>query len=99
MWAVINAAGVLTGFSQSDQSSGIEVPDDCDLTPGRYRWDDAMRAFIPITAQQDSIKQEPDAIRAIYLGFSAIRDGKPLPQATLDWLDWYRNTFDNMGAA
>jgi hypothetical protein len=98
MYAVLNQAGVLTGFSEFDKSSGIEVPDDCDLVPGRYKWDQGLGAFIPLATGQDRVLDEPDAMRAIYLGFCAIRDGQQLPKETLAWLDWYKQSFDNVRA-
>jgi hypothetical protein len=103
--AVLDSAGVLTSYEQIEDDvledailpgSRILVPDGCDLAPGKYRWNG--QTFIPIGANgQDMVAEELDTVRAITLALMAIRDGKPFPPETLKWLDWYENSFDNLG--
>lgn len=48
--AVLDADGVLTGYKQTAKPAkdAIVVPDDCDLAPGKFRWDPNAGAFIPL---------------------------------------------------
>lgn len=103
-YAQLDANGVLTGFVRlgdgapgADAPDRVEVPLDCDLQPGRYRWNAAERRFDPISMEPAERLQGLDAVRAIALALVAIRDGKELPQYTLDWLDWYERSFDFKG--
>ncbi|KKK52485.1 hypothetical protein LCGC14_3104440, partial [marine sediment metagenome] len=55
-FAIIDEDGVLTGFRPAeeneillDRNDVVEVPEGCDLEPGRYRWDGAR--FMPIILQ------------------------------------------------
>lgn len=70
---------------------------ECDLPPGRYRWDGA--AFVPlpkVTARK--LTKEPDALRAIVKGFDSIRkSGIKLDAETDAWLDWQLGTVDLKG--
>ena len=62
------------------------------------RWDfDAKcwRFELPLTAEEQV--EQPHALRAIAAALGAIRDGKPLPQETLDWLAWYERSIDAQG--
>lgn len=64
----------------------------------RPRWDAQAKQWV--FEQQptpEQAVQQPVALRAIALGFGAIRDGKPLPQETLDWLAWYEKSVDAQG--
>lgn len=56
--AVIDSnTGVLIGFDTVDQpdSTHVPVPDDCDLTPGDYRWDGACFMHIASEIKAGSI--------------------------------------------
>ena len=75
------------------QPHHVELPDGCDLPPGKYKWEG--RTFIPIT---DSLRikiNHPDALNAIAIGFISLQqDGILLPDETLEWLDHYITTQD-----
>lgn len=110
-FAIIDEGGVLTGFRPAEENEirterddVVEVPEDCDLEPGRYRWDGAR--FMPIILKAPaSDEPEPHALRAIAKGFIAIRDQKAnsdiwmveLPAETLEWLSFYERTIDSKG--
>lgn len=84
--AVLNDEGVLTGYAETDKIDErlhVEVPCECDLQPEKYRWNRRTRRFEPIS------KKAPDAMLAIVAALTAIRDGKPLPKQTLEWLAWW----------
>jgi hypothetical protein len=78
----------------------VPLPDGHDLeeraAAGRApRWDakaGSWHFLVPPTPEE--LVEQPHALRAIAKGFAAIRDGKPLPQETLDWLDWYERSLD-----
>lgn len=64
-----------------------------DLPLGRYTWNGFQ--FAPKRNDvSTAIQSQPDLIKGIMRGLEAIRDGKPLPQETLDSIDWYNNSFD-----
>lgn len=90
--AILNESNDLVGIATD--GNGPEVPDDCDLkTDGRYRWDG--KTFVPKNpATQGTIENEPDALRAIALGFWEINKTIPLPAYTKQWVKWYANSVD-----
>jgi|TARA_Y100000310_G_scaffold87397_1_gene84228 hypothetical protein len=45
---------VLTGFTRKPGVKGIEVPEDCDLDPGKYFWDVKKKMFVPL--EKDDMK-------------------------------------------
>ncbi len=89
--ALIDADGVLTGFDETGKAAGVTVPVDCDLLPGKYRWDGD--SFQPLL-DQFSKKQivAPDAMTAVGRGLLAIRDGKKFDDYTLAWLSAVEKT-------
>jgi hypothetical protein len=90
---------VLVGFTEAGPKTWktrgyqVAVPDGCDLEPGRYRWDGATFVALPPAGGQDAL-EEPDAVRAIALGFAKISETVELPQETLDWLDHYDTSIE-----
>ena len=84
MKALLDAGGVLAGFSHAENADGIDVPDDCDLEPGEYVWDG--RAFNPILAAFNSAGPAPDFAAAVVKALACVRDGTPLPPVILTWL-------------
>lgn len=77
----------------------VEVPADCDLEPGRYRWDGAT--FLPVKSPEpEDVVDERHTLAAIAAGFRAIEEKQPgtLPEKTLRWLKWYGKTVDAKGA-
>ena len=94
--AVLDANGVLIGYERTS-GPGVEVPEDCDLIPGKYRW--AGAGFVPIMEAFDKNEvSSPSTLAAIAMGLKAVRDGKPLPGVTLKWLDDFDKTIDAQGA-
>lgn len=108
-YAILDAAGTLTEFIECDLAGGtppanyVQVPDDCDLVPGRYRWGKSAgghEAFYPIIeGAAENVKKEPDAIRAIFKGFRSLqRAGVVAFEAeTVEWLAAYAKTIDAQG--
>lgn len=98
--AILDPDGVYRGHEPFTGKLGpgdAEVPDDCDLEEGRYRWNG--KTFLPIASPEpEDMVNELHTLAAIAAGFMAIRDaGTPLPAITDRWLDWYVKTFDAKG--
>lgn len=92
--AVIDDSGKLVGYdevSAIDTRMHVEVPRECDLTPGKYRWNDRLKRFDPIQ------KKAPEPMAPIVGALIAIRDGQPLPAVTLEFLNWWETHKSNMG--
>lgn len=84
--ALLDDEGVLTGYAEVDAIDPrlhAEVLRECDLEPKKYKWNDRAARFDPIGTKA------PDAMLAIIAALTAIRDGKPLPAETLEWLAWW----------
>ncbi|MBL4839404.1 MAG: hypothetical protein JKY47_01070 [Thalassospira sp.] len=102
--ARLDGAGVLTGFdtiaedSVASVTAGIpewvSVPADCDLKPGRYRWNGEAGRFDPV--KSDKV----DAEVAIIDMFKAIRDqaGIDMPGTTASWIAEYDKRKARAGA-
>jgi hypothetical protein len=96
--ARLNSHGVFLGVDVVDASAKtegqIEVPLDCDLTPGRYQLKDGT--FVHIAAPAPATDTPPvvalNAIAADML--KRWDDGATLPQCTLEWLDFYVRSID-----
>src|SRR5690242_3533708 len=96
--ALLDKQGVLKGFDETGTATGIPVEPNCDLQPGKYRWEGETRTFVPdMQAFKGRSIVSPDAISAIALALIAIRDGKPLPDYTLAWLSAWEKSFDAKG--
>lgn len=101
--ARLNPAGVFIGIEElpEDELTPHHLPEitECDLPLHKYRWDDEKQCFLPLPkkALEDSIA-EPHALRAIVLGFIAVKEsGIALPKETLDYIAWYQTTIDFKG--
>lgn len=106
--AILDAGGVLTGYGsyhRSDIPAGcIEVPDECDLQPGKYSYSTASCAFwpimdeTPVATTAGPVAGDFDFIRAIWKGFVSLRAaGHEFPAETLAWMDQYGRSFDAKG--
>jgi len=102
--ALLSATGVLLDYRVVDEvpvplpANAILVPNGCDHEIGCARWDATLRQWSIVAPPTPQEKVEaPDALRALALGFMAIRDGKGLPAETLAWLDAYAKSFDFLG--
>ena len=87
---------IYIGVEQVDSigTNDIEVPQDCDLKKGGYRWDKDQRTFVPIHLMPRDALEVPNVLRALAMTIKSLRDGKPLPQEALNLLDWYEKRFD-----
>jgi hypothetical protein len=102
----LGAGGILASVDDiksapDDLAENQMVLPDCDLVPGRYRWDADRRAFMPISLGQPSslIDSEHNATRAIWKGLKAIQRSGIIAfdRETVDWLEWYGKTIDAKG--
>lgn len=99
--AILAADGTYLGIGDTlpaDQvgPGQVAIPVDCDLAPGRYRWDAIKQTFLQI-AQANPLSDQPapDALVAIALGFVATRKGgATLPEPTLRWMDAFFTSID-----
>lgn len=76
----------------------VPVPADCDLLPGRYRWDSDKQTFMPIDRGSPVDRTPPpEAIEGIAFGLlSAWKSGMSLHEKTLSWLDGWLTSIDKM---
>jgi len=92
--ARLDRSGLLTGYEDVPEGSVAAVVDgmpewveggDCDLKPGRYRWDPQVGRFDVVT------RMKVEAETAIIEGFRHLRDheGMSLPAATESWIADY----------
>jgi hypothetical protein len=98
--ALLDKNLMLKGFETVDQEEApsrnrIPVPRDCDLKPGRYKWDADNGRFIPTAASPENAVKEHHVLREVARALIAIRDGKTFPQSVLDWLADYEVSMDN----
>lgn len=84
MKAILDVSKVLIGFSSDHESSGIDVPDDCDLIPHKYIYDGEK--FHPIIPHFTGDTPSPDFQSAMVMLSCAMRDRTPLPAPFLSWL-------------
>lgn len=90
-FALVDASGVLTGFThqhQAEQSDGIgiPVPADCDLVPGRYRWNAERTRFDPINLPPDGDRTGETIAIALALRALATAFSVQLPAASEAWV-------------
>jgi len=103
-FAILDAAGVLQGFEKVPKkkwkpaAGRVPVPDDCDLAPGRYRWDGEQGTFVPLAPKGsgDATTVDVPSIHAIALGFASLHNqGLVLHVEALAWLRAYERSLDN----
>ena len=100
--AELHDNGILKGYTEPmDASEAVEddthviVPEDCDLTPERYRF--TAGAFYPLRSRTRAFRNGPSDVEMIHAcaqALIAMRDGKEMPQYTRDRLAEYEATFD-----
>jgi hypothetical protein len=76
----------------------VAIPVDCDLAPGRYRWDAGKNTFVPLgKASALDATPPPDALEAMAFGLLAQwKAGTTLHDKTLRWLDAWLTGIDKM---
>jgi len=97
MKAVIDGDGVLIDFSDSDDTNGIDVPDDCDLDIGKYVWDGT--SFNPIMSKFNENGPAPDFFKAVLKSLVVIRDSGCIkfPNDVLAWMYSEEKTLKSLG--
>jgi hypothetical protein len=97
--ALLNKDFIIKGYEETEgeeEVSRFRVPlPSCDLPVGKYKWDHDKQAFLPVSGGPEEQIARPNVLKAIARGLMAVRDGKPLPKATLDWLADYEQSMDN----
>ena len=95
--AQVDENGVLLGYSDKEGAKGIPVPHNCDLVPGKYYWN-GKKTWLPVDDPRKMDAPAPNVMRAIALGFRAVQEsGVKLPDETVDWLDFFEKSVDNIG--
>lgn len=100
--ARLDANSIYQGVDEIDPGeltdSHVHLPNGCDLPPGKHRWDVQQKTFVPLQQGEDVDKPDPHALRSIAIGLMAIHEqGMPLPEETLQWLDFYSSSMDFLG--
>ena len=77
--AILNEKNVYEGYSK--EGNGPEVPEGCDLAPGKYRWNPEMNVFEPLSGPKVSLE----------LAFASLcehveKSTGTLPQEVQSWL-------------
>lgn len=93
--AVLDEDGFFRGVTEVPaKADGIEVPADCDLEPGRYRWDGA--SFVPVRPLRSASIQDSPAADAALRGLieGCRKAGVILPPQTLAWARWFDKTME-----
>lgn len=86
--ALLGPDGLLIGYDQTGDRDGVPVPPNCDLAIGRYRYNARAGRFDAVEPEAAHIDEllHLDAVAALTMGMIALRDGKPLPEYTLEYL-------------
>lgn len=98
--AMLDADGKLLGFDKSGKADGgIEVPVDCDLKIGGYRWDAAAESWQAILKEfpRDLPPgRYPDHQVAMALALRRLSKTVELPRYTQEWLRGFERYPDDM---
>jgi hypothetical protein len=86
-----------THEAEPDSQHRINVPDDCDLIPGKYLWSHERQCFVPVSdpLEREKARGQIDFVKAVYRALDAIDKGAALPKITKDWMADYRVSMDN----
>lgn len=91
-------AGVYQGIEEIDAGAKtdehVEVPQDCDLKAGNYRWDG--HEFVPLAVPLPADSQRLlFSEKALYFLVRALQQQNlTVPSYTAEWADWYASTID-----
>jgi hypothetical protein len=96
MIAILDASGVLAGFSHDQTADGVKVPDDCDLAPGKYVWSNG--AFHPVLSAFNPNGPAPSFEAAVIKALASLRDsGSAFPPDVAAWLSSEEKTLKSVG--
>lgn len=91
--ARLDGRGVYQGMDEFDALEDLtarHIPEvtDCDLPPGKYRWNAQMKTFDAL--ERSSIRPAPDvpAIEDVIYELAAAL-GERVPDNVVRWMDWY----------
>jgi len=95
-WARLASDGTLLGFSKAKIAGAPEVPENCDLAPGRYVWNPAERRFDPrgraVKPDQTAAALDLMMPKALALTIQALAGGRPPPEWCVIWArNWMAN--------
>lgn len=96
--AHLDDAGVYLGVIEKHVEDRVErdvpVPADCDLTPGRYRWNG--KAFVPLSEREARVAGAGPSLEQALHDYLRAREtaGDPLPPRTAQWLAQFGKTID-----
>jgi len=99
-YAVLEAGTmVLTGFETGAAGKAgklrIEVPAECDLTPGKFKWNAEAARFDPLQVFDAVPEDSPHTLHAIWAGFLSLSlAGHGFPPETETWLFDYGRSID-----
>ena len=100
--AKLDAAGVFQGVGEVAKLTDLHLPLDqiggeCDLPPGKYRWDRQRKTFVPLRAAAVAPARDvPTLERAVY---ALIKRMDMPPEDAQRWADWYETTIEAQAAA
>lgn len=97
--AKLDADGVYFGVEYVRELADGDVPvdADCDLAPGKYKWNADANRFEPLPRGQQ--KSSPGAVTAERALFDLISATPNAPASCLAWADNYKKTFDGSDQA
>lgn len=92
--AILDINGVYFGMEEVVQllEGDVEVPENCDLPPGKYKWVPELSQFYAVPKSQHTITPNaPLADRALY---EVIKSMPNPPAYCLEWCAWFEKTLD-----
>lgn len=89
-YAILDEAGVLISYKKMKPKKGklfIEVPENCDLEPEKYRWSNEEKSFII----NKDLTNSMDPFAPIAMALLTIRDSRLIdfPDEVLLWMRRY----------
>lgn len=96
--AKIDADRVYWGVEQvaTLAAGDVEIPKDCDLAPGAYKWD--ANAFVPLAPVNRKATSAPSTEKALALLIDALVAAKvAIPEYTAAWRAHFATTIDAKG--
>jgi hypothetical protein len=102
-WGMVDRDAAVAGdvvfrseeIPEGDRVPGVVyLPGECDLAPGRYRWNADSVSFDPLSNfMQRHERGAPIPERALYELVRALQaGGASVPEYTASWADWYQQS-------